>query len=759
MASADRPHRPFGAVAPRILMTRLRSLMAEGRSLDGRLAGVVELVARSFVADVCSIYLRLENGEFELVATEGLKPDAIERTRLARNEGLVGLVSSEARPVNVQDAPHHPRFSYRPETGEDPYTSFLGVPILRFGRVIGVLAVQNVVGRIYDEEDIETLQTIAMVLAEVVTTESQSGSEELADVAVRANRPLEIFGRSLSEGLAMGPIHLHDPVVPPAKFFAQDIALEEQRLRTSLEQMRSHLDTIVVQHLSPLAGDTRDILETYRMLAHDPSWAGRLFDAVASGLSAEAAVDRARREHRARLQNATDSYLRERLHDLEDLDNRLLRLLAGHDHSFSNTSLDGAILVARRLGPADLLEYRNAGLKALILEDDSTQSHAVIVARALGLPLIGGVGRIMASVESGDEAIVDGDTGHIYIRPEADIVTLYRDRLAMRSQKLAEFAAIRDLKAITKDGEHVHLFMNAGLGLDVDNLDASGAEGIGLFRTEFQFLVSETLPTLKEQQDYYRNVVETAGDRPVLFRTLDLGGDKLLPSGHQPEENPALGWRSLRFALDKKGLFRRQLRALCRAAEGHTLSVMFPLVTKPDEFREAKALLEKELAFGRKHNHPAPDHIRVGAMIETPAFALSFDELEGEIDFLSVGTNDLHQYFFAADRDNRMLSDRYPIIDRAFLRFLQDVAARANRMGIPVSICGEAAGQPRMALIFALLGFRHLSMPASGVGPVKKTLRSVNLSETLVKFQAALDNKKSDINKDLLNLLKDYVEL
>lgn len=741
-------------------MTRLRGLMAQGHSIDGRLAGVVSLVARSFVADVCSIYLRLEGGEFELVATEGLQPDAVKTTRLERDEGLVGMVAREARPLNVQDAPHHPNFSYRPETGEDPYTSFLGVPILRFGRVIGVLAVQNVVRRVYDDEEIETLQTIAMVLAEVVVTESQSGSAELADVAVRANRPLEVHGRSLGEGLAIGPVHLHDPVVPPARFFAINTAEEEARLTEALANLRSFVDTMMIQQVSPLAGESRDILETYRLLAHDPSWAGRLVDAVRSGLSAEAAVDRARREHRARLQQATDSYLRDRLHDLEDLDNRLLRLLAGQDSSADPKDLDGAILFARRLGPADLLEYRNAGLKGLVLEDRSTQSHAVIVARALGLPLVGGAGRIMASVESKDIAIVDGDTGTVHIRPGEDVLNTYRDRLTLRSQRLAEFAAIRDLKAVTKDGVHVHLNMNAGLGLDVDNLDASGAEGIGLFRTEFQFLVSETLPTLEEQQTYYSRVLDTAGQRPVLFRTLDLGGDKLLPASKlQREENPALGWRSLRFALDHKGLFRRQLRALCRAAAGRPLSVMFPLVTTPDEFREAKALLLKEFERGKANGNTPPSSVRIGAMIETPSFALSFQELAGEVDFLSIGTNDLHQYFFAVDRDNRKLVDRYSLISRSFLLFLKDIAKRANAMDTPVSICGEAAGQPFTALIFILLGYRILSMPASGVAPVKQMIRGQSLADLQINFNAILVNASASIEKDMLSLLKDCVQV
>ena len=361
----------------------------------------------------------------------------------------------------------------------------------------------------------------------------------------------------------------------------------------------------------------------------------------------------------------------------------------------------------------------------------------------------------MAVVENGDQAIVDGDTGHIHIRPEPDLVAVYRDRLAMRSQRLAEFAAIRDLPAVTEDGVKIELLMNAGLQIDVDNLDASGAEGIGLFRTEFQFLVSETLPSLGEQEDFYRRVIETAGDRPVLFRTLDLGSDKIMRNTrHNREENPALGWRSLRFALDKPGLFRRQLRALCRASAGKPLSVMFPLVTTPEEFRRAKAMLLKEVDWCRNHGHEGPTDIQVGAMIETPAFAMSFHELKGEINFLSIGTNDLHQYFFAADRDNRQIANRYSLLSKTFLLFLQDICRRAGEMGVPVSICGEAAGQPVMAQVFALLGFRRLSMPAPGVGPVKQAIRRLDLEATKVEFFSLLNENSPETEKVLLNLLK-----
>ncbi|RYG79703.1 GAF domain-containing protein, partial [bacterium] len=489
-----------------------------------------------------------------LMATRGLRPEAVGRTRMKENEGLVGLVSATARPLRLTDAFSHPRFSYRPETGEDPFHSFLGVPILRGGRVLGVVVVQNRTERAYDDEEAEALQTVAMVLAELVAAAADTISASL-----RQTRPVELHGRVLNEGLATGRIHLYDPVVPPTQLFAADAEVEERRLNEALDALRANIDAMLTRAGPVLFGESRDVLETYRLFAHDPSWEARLIEAVRTGLSAEAAVDRVRREHRARLESARDAMVRERMHDLEDLENRLLRQLSGEEGG--RKAPRGSVLVASRIGPAELLEYRDSGLAAIVLEEAGAGSHAAIVARAIGVPAVGGMPGLVTRSEDGDLMIVDGEAGTIHIRPEVEIVTNFHARMALAGQKQAELSLLRDKPAVTTDGTEIDLFINAGLSFDLDHLDQVGAKGVGLFRTEFQFMASETMPGLDEQSTFYKSVIERAGDRPVVFRTIDLGGDKIAPfmGRREREENPALGWRALRMALDHPFFFRRQL--------------------------------------------------------------------------------------------------------------------------------------------------------------------------------------------------------
>lgn len=741
--------------APRLLMNRLRQMMAEGGEARERLDRVVKLIAGTMVADVCSIYWRTPSDEMELIATEGLRPEAVFNTRLSIDEGLVGQIAKTAQPLSIQNAPRHPAFSYRPETGEDPYHAFLGVPILRGGRVTGVLTVQNRTERLYGEDEIETLQTIAMVLAEVLATATDDEGHTLA---ATERRPSALSGRILCAGIGMGTVCLHDPVVPAAKFFAGDAQTELNRLNGALNRLRVSVDAMVAIDSGALMGEPRDVLETYRLLAHDPAWAERLKEGVHSGLTAEAAVDRARREHRARLDKVTDPYLRERLFDLEDLDNRLLRILGGGEAS-GQTEVNGCnVLVARRLGPADLLEYRNSGLAGILIEEASISSHAAIVARAMGIPTLGGLPGLTTSVEPGDRVIVDAEDGTAHLRPDGALEETYATRLALRGERQAMFDALRDVRAVSRDGVDVSLMLNAGLEIDMDYLGASGADGVGLFRTEFQFLVSETLPRVGEQIDLYRSVLEKAGDRPVIFRTVDLGGDKMLPNlNREREENPALGWRSLRFALDSRGLFRRQLRALVRASAGRPLSVMFPMVTIPEEFFEAKALLLEEVDWSAARGHEGPSELSVGAMLEAPAFAYSLPEISEEADFISVGTNDLLQFFFAADRMTPRVSERYDILSRPALRFLKQVADACADLDLPVSVCGEATGHPEQALCLIALGYRRLSMPAAGIGPVKQAIRSVNLANFRHALCTAIQDGNGNLRKEVLALLKESV--
>lgn len=713
----------LAARGPRSLLRQIREAMAASAPAQARLDLVVTIIARSMVAEVCSIYLRRASGELELFATEGLNRAAVHATRMRAGEGLVGEVARTGGPLNLSDAPTHPNFAYRPETGEDPFHAFMGVPLLRGGRTIGVLVVQNRAARIYDEDEVEDLQIVAMVLSEMVAGGELVGLAELKDVELAPHKPERIKGVRFADGLAMGQAVLHEAPVAPERLLADDPEAEGERLQAAMAVLKSQIDEMLEgQH--GLGGASFEVLETYRMFAHDRGWNRSLEDAVRSGLTAEAAVERVRSEHRARFAQARDPYLRERLHDLEDLANRMLRVLAGEKPGERELP-DNAILIARDLGPADLLEYPREKLKGLLLEEGSAANHAAIVARALQIPCVGRLTGLRDRLSEGDPVIVDGETGEAYLRPRPDVIEAFKTRAGVRSLRRAEFAKLKDTLAVTTDGQRISLLMNAGLAVDLDNLEEAGAEGIGLFRTEFQFMVSEDLPRLDRQTELYTKVLEAAGDRPVTFRTLDLGGDKVLPylqTGR--EENPALGWRAVRMGLDRPALLRLQLRALIAAAPGRELRIMFPLIAAVDEFRAARDLVDIECDWALRRGRTLPATLRVGAMVEAPSLLWHLDALLPLTDFVSVGTNDLLQYMYAADRTNARVSDRYDPLSPPALRALASIEKAAAEYGTPVSVCGELAGRPLEAFTLIALGFQRLSMPPAGIGPVKRMILS-----------------------------------
>ncbi|HTX51344.1 MAG TPA: phosphoenolpyruvate--protein phosphotransferase [Caulobacteraceae bacterium] len=723
---------------PRSLLRQIREAMAGVRPAQAKLDMVVRIIAVSMVAEVCSLYLSRKSGELELFATEGLDPSAVHVTRMKPGEGLVGEIMRTGRPLNLSDAPGHPAFSYRPETGEDPFHAFMGVPLLRGGRAIGVIVVQNRTSRVYAEDEVEDLQIIAMVLAEMVSAGEVLDAVQLRDVEIAPQRPERLRGQRLADGLALGVAVLHEAPVAAGQLLSDDPAAEEARLNTSIHELQAQIDEMLEGHQAVL-GPSYDLLETYKMLAYSRSWNHSLMEAVRSGLTAEAAVERVRSEHRAGIGQARDPYLRERVHDLEDLNDRLLRHLAG-DGGKARVLPDNAILIARNLGPADLLEYDRGKLRGLLLEEGSPASHAAIVARALDIPCVGRLPGLRDKLTEGDLVIVDAETGEAYLRPRADVISALKMRIGVRDQRRVEFAKLRDTPAFTRDGSKISLLMNAGLAVDLESLDETGAEGIGLFRTEFQFMVSEDLPRFNAQAALYARVLEAAGDRPVTFRTLDLGGDKVLPYLEaEHEDNPALGWRAIRMGLDRPALLRLQLRALIAAARGRPLRVMFPLVCSVDEFRAARALVDHEVAWAQRRGRSPPSRLDVGAMVEAPAVLWHLDALLPMTDFVSVGTNDLIQYLFAADRGNPRVADRYDPLSPPALRALKRIQEACIETGTPVSVCGEMAGRPLEAFALVALGFEGLSMPPAGIGPVKQMVLSCDREaarrgvETLLK--------------------------
>jgi phosphotransferase system enzyme I (PtsP) len=708
---------------PRVLLRRLREVMAEPVSAQERLDKIVVLIAANMVAEVCSVYVLRVDGTLELYATEGLKPEAVHQTVLRQDEGLVGLVASEANPINLSEAQTHPAFAYRPETGEEIYHSFLGVPILRGGNMLGVLVVQNRARRTYSEEEEEALQTTAMVVAEMIA------SGELAKLAPPGAEPairprLHLTGQALSEGIALGHVVLHEPRVVVTNVIADDIQKEIKRLDEAISVLRSDLDLMLEHRDVADGGEHRDVLDAYRMFAHDQGWLHRLHEAVMTGLTAEAGVERVQSDTRARMMRVTDPYLRERLHDLDDLGNRLMRQLMGQDHAPPREQLpDNAVLVARAMGPAALLDYDRRKLRGLVLEEGGPTSHVSIVARALGIAAVGDVENISGLVEGGDAIIVDGSTGDVHVRPPADIESAYGDRVKLRARRQAQYRALRDKPCVTKDGEQVGLMINAGLLVDLPHIAETGAAGIGLFRTELQFMIATAMPRISEQLSLYRSVLDAAGDKPVTFRTLDIGGDKVLPYMRaEPEENPALGWRAIRLGLDRPGLMRSQVRALLQAAAGRELKVMFPMIATVSEFDEAKTLIERELTALRRRRHKLPDRIEVGAMVEVPSLLFQLDELLPRVDFLSVGSNDLVQFLYAVDRGNKRVADRFDPLSPPMLRALKMVADKGRAAGKPVTLCGELASKPIGALALVALGYRGLSLTPTSLGPVKAML-------------------------------------
>ena len=741
---------PITVGAPRLLLRRLREVMAERESAQARLDKVVVLIASNMVAEVCSLYLRRRDSSLELFATEGLNREAVHSTHLKRGEGLVGLIAEQAEPMQFADAQVHPAFSYRPETGEEIYHAFLGVPVLRGGHTIGVLTVQNRTQRHYSDEEVEALQTTAMVIAEMIASGGLIVSDE-AEQDARRDQSARFTGLSISEGVALGHVVLHEPRIVVTTLIAEDAELERRRLAQAVEDLTGMIDGMLGRGDLERAGEHREVLEAFRMFAHDRGWRRRLDEALLTGLTAEAAVQRVRNDTRARMMRQTDPYARERLHDIDDLSNRLLRLLAGGAGTAAAGNLpQDTILVARTMGPAELLDYDRQRLRGLVLEEGGATSHVAIVARALGLAAISQAKGVLEAVEAGDAAIVDAEGGELHVRPTPEVVAAYADKVRFRARRQAQYAALRTVPPVTLDGERVSLNINAGLLFDLPHLDQSGADGIGLFRTELQFMIASTFPRLEQQTRIYKAILDAAGDRPVVFRSLDVGGDKVLPYFRvRKEENPALGWRAIRMALDRPALFRTQIRALLGAAQGRELRIMLPMIADVAELKAAKSLIDRELQILKRHGRPEPKRLLIGAMIEVPALLWQLDSLLPLADFASVGSNDLMQFLFATDRSNMLVADRFDALNPAGLLALRTIVEAATKHNVPLNLCGEMAGKPLEAMALIGIGFRSISMAPASVGPVKAMVLSLDAGDLWVRLQELLACKSTSVREEL----------
>jgi phosphotransferase system, enzyme I, PtsP len=712
--------------APLFLLRQIRDVMAQAATAQARLDQVVAVIAEGFASEVCSVYLLRAGDILELYASKGLNATSVHKTRLGVGQGLVGDIAAKAETLNIANAESHPKFEYRPETGEEMYSSFAGVPILQGGKVIGVVVVQGKEARQYTQDQMEVMQTVAMVLSELAISGQLVNTQEIIS-ATGGLISEQLAGKRLSPGMAKAVAILHQPQLVITQYVASDPVHEQERFEKAIRSLQESFDHYIQSSGLSDEDEQRQIIETYLLFTQDRGWNTRITEAIASGLTAEAGVKKVQEELRARMSQMASPYIKERIQDLEDLSNHLLQILLGKPIVPKPHELPEAfILVARSLGPAELLDYDHKRLKGLILEEGSTTAHTAVIARAMDIPALGKVEQATAIIQSGDLIILDAESGNVFVRPSHQVQQAMDKRIRQNAMREAEYEAFRDLPAVTRDGVRISLNVNAGLFVDARSVLQEGIDGIGLYRTELPYMTSDHFPEVEVQRQLYANMYEQLPGKRIIFRSFDIGGDKKVPYLHAgEEENPAMGWRATRIGLDRPGILRKQFRALIAAAAGRSLHIMFPFVAQVSEFDAARRLLEQELALADRH----PVILKVGIMIEIPSILWQLDALMQRVDFVSIGSNDLMQFLFACDRGAVHMADSYDTLSPVMLKVVRTVIEKAEQYGVEASFCGEMARRPLDALALIGVGVRSLSVSASAIGPLKAMIRSVTLSE------------------------------
>lgn len=726
------------ASSSRKLLKRLRQVMSSDVGVQEKLNKIVDAVADEMHTQVCSFYLLQPGDILELFATHGLKQSAVHETSLRLGEGLIGEIAVQKKALAFKDAFHHPSFVFKPETGEKLFQTLMGVPVLQGSNLLGVIAVQTEQEYDYSEDEIETLETVAMLLAQIVASVDFQTQQNTFIKAHKDTR-YRLEGVRLTSGMAIGTAFVHSRTARVKNLIStQNEALELDKLTQALNEMDKALnDTLANANMSD---ENAEIFETYRMFTKDKGWIRKITDYIHAGFTAEGAVQKVTDDMTERMNMITDPYLKERIHDFQDLADRLLQHLAGKDIKAKNKDLpDNAILIAHSMGPAELLDYNKENIKGIVLEEGSPTMHVVIVAKAMNIPVIGGIKGIVDSVVTGDTIALDGDNGYLYINPVEDILKDFKKRIESRERIRRKYEKLKNIPCQTKDGVKVSLNINAGLALDMLSLGDGFADGIGLYRTELPFMSTAQLPDTQKQTEIYKRTILNADGKPVVFRTLDIGSDKVLPYlQHKPEENPAMGWRSIRITLDRRTLLRQQLRAFIRAVGGKELYVMFPMITDINEFVEAKKTLDIELAREKEKGHILPSKVYVGTMLEVPSLIFQLDELLPMVDFLSIGTNDLSQFLFATDRSDPTIWDRYDVLSAPMIRTLKQIVSLCDSYQVPCSVCGEMAGKPLEAMVLVALGFKKLSMNAASLGAIKAMVLSMDTRQVQDYLQTIL---------------------
>lgn len=744
--------------APKKLLAALRDIMARDAAPEGKLSEIIDLVARELRADVCACFIMRPGEMLELFSARGLPVEQLRQVRIHVGEGPVGDVAANALPLVQPDLLDLAQYQPRPETGGGQFRALVGVPIVRGGRVHGVLVLQNRLPRPYGDEVIEIMQTVSMVLAELIVAGGLIARQEIHAGYASGKKPTHIEGVSLGRGLAIGTAVLYEPSLTMDNIVADNTKEQKMRLRQAVAAMHAAIDGMLSKSAALSGTESHDILEAYQMFAKDRGWMTRIEAAIEKGLSAEAAVASVQNDTRVRMSRMPDRYIRERLQDLEDLSNRLLSHLMRQSRIFQpEQQPDNIILIARSMGPAALLDYDHKKLKGVILEKGSHSNHVAIVARALGVPVVGQCGDVFSVVANGDPVVIDGDRGDVYIRPSQYVVDLYSKSIDERASRTKLLRHQVQRKVATLDGIDVSVHMNAGLMSEIDGLAVAGADGIGLFRTELAFMGWQKYPLVVKQAELYSTIMDRLGDKPVVFRTLDIGGDKPLPYFKAPQEdNPALGWRAIRIGMDRPAVLRTQFRAFILGSKGRAIKVLLPFVTEVAEVVRARQLLEMEVKRAEQNGITVPEKMELGVMLEVPALLWQLDTLLPLVDFISVGTNDLMQYLYAADRGNFAIRSRYDALSPSMLRVLAMIADKCNAAGKPVSVCGEMAGQPLEAMTLLALGYRTLSVPAQSIENVKVMVPTVDTTVLRPYLSRLMDSREHSLRERLQSFARDH---
>lgn len=735
----------------------ITSLILRSHDLQQTLENIVSLVSRQMGVEVCSIYLLEENGTtLTLKATKGLSRGAVGKVSMLVSEGLTGMVVETKSVVNIRNAPEHPRYKYFRGSREERFRSFLGLPLMDRGKAIGAIVVQSREEREFADDEIRTLSAIAYQISSIVVNAQLLDSIRKRDEELKKAAPagkgstpvanergaLNLTGIPASPGFAIGTVAIidHEPShIPSTAYRSGDPGEELERFSKAVEEAKIQTLYLEKQVARSMSEEDAAIFHTHLMILEDRGFIARVTEQIESGSNAFQAIVDTVDQYVSAFSQMDDPYLRARSADLEDIRRRLLACLTGTTHD--TPAIQGKKIIAGHdILPSDLALLDHSKILGILTERGNTNSHVAIMAKSLGIPALVGVSGLLRHLTADDEVILDGNTGHLYVRPDRPIRHEYERILRYHATKRKELEPLRDLPCITSDGVRIHLRANIGLFSEVRIARQNGAEGVGLYRTEFPYMTRPTFPDRHEQRDLYRRVIESFPDMPVTIRTLDIGGDKSLPYfDHPAEENPFMGWRSIRISLACRDIFREQIIGILLASRHGNTRIMFPMIGSIEELRAAREVLEEARAELSPAASSMLGHIPVGIMIETPAAVQIVDLLCREVDFLSIGTNDLIQYTLAVDRNNPKMKGQYTPFHPAVLRSIRSVCKTALPLGVPVSICGEMAADPLNAIILAGLGLTDFSMASPAILPVKHALMKISLKRCREIARTLLD--------------------